>query len=113
MKVIDVYKQYFNAECVYNGIERKGAVVTLTATSDSGMIKYEVGITFFPYRDPEDFAISYDAYVSKELYNAKGRRSKKREQVFLEEFKKHADSLAESVSGKILWDKPIREACYS
>ena len=62
MKVIDVYKQYFNAECVYNGIERKGAVVTLTATSDSGTIKYEVGITFFPYRNPEDFAISYDAY---------------------------------------------------
>lgn len=113
MKVIDVYKQYFNAECVYNGIERKGAVVTLTATSDRGMIKYEVGITFFPYRDPEDFAISYDAYVSKELYNAKGRRSKKREQVFLDEFRMHADLLAESVCGKILWDKPIREACYA
>jgi len=113
MKVIDVYKQYFNAECVYNGMERKGAVVTLTATSDSGMIKYEVGITFFPYRNTEDFAISYDAYVSKELYNAKGRRSKKREQVFLEEFQKNADSLAESISGKILWDKPIREACYA
>ncbi len=36
MKVIDVYKQYFHGECVYNGVERKGAVVTLTATSDSG-----------------------------------------------------------------------------
>lgn len=29
MKVIDVYKQYFNAD----EVERKGAVVTLTATS--------------------------------------------------------------------------------
>lgn len=112
MKVIDVYKQYFNAECVYNGVERKGAVVTLTATSDSGMIKYEVGISFFPYRDAEDFAISYDAYASKEIYNAKGRRSKKREAQYLDEFKKYADELAKDLRGKIFWDKPIRDAVY-
>lgn len=112
MKVIDVYKQYFNAECVYNGVERKGAAVTLTATSDSGTIKYEVGISFFPHRAPDDYAISYDAYVSKELYNAKGRRSKKKDAVFLEEFRAHADELAGTIGGKILWDKPLREACY-
>lgn len=113
MKVIDVYKQYFNAECVYNGVERKGAVVTLTATSDSGMIKYEVGISFFPHRDAEDFAISYDAYVSKEIYNAKGRRSKKREAQYLEGFRKYADELAGEICGKIFWDKPLRDACYA
>ena len=113
MKVIDVYKQYFNAECVYNGVERKGAVVTLTATSDSGMIKYEVGISFFPHRDDEDFAISYDAYASKEIYNAKGRRSKKKEAVYLEEFTKYADELAGAMGGKIFWDKPMRDACYA
>ena len=41
MKVIDVYKQYLSGECVYNEVERKGVVVTLTATSDSGNIMYE------------------------------------------------------------------------
>lgn len=112
MKVIDVYKQYFNAECIYNDVPRKGAVVTLTATSDSGTIMYEVGITFFPYRDPEDFAISYDAYMGKEIFKAKGRRSKKREEKLLAEFRTHADEMAEELGGTIFWDKPIREACY-
>ena len=39
MKVIDVYKQYFAADCIYNEVQRNGVVVTLTATSDCGMIK--------------------------------------------------------------------------
>lgn len=51
MKVIDVYKQYLSGECVYNEVERKAVVVTLTATSDSGNIMYKVGISFFPHRD--------------------------------------------------------------
>ncbi len=112
MKIIDVYKQYFEAECTYNEVPRKGAVVTLTATSDSGMIQYEVGITFFPYRDAEDFAISYDAYSSKVIFDAKGRRSKMREEKLLVEFQHYADELAGELNGKIFWDKPIREACY-
>ncbi len=112
MKVIDVYKQYFNAECVYNEVERKGVVVTLTATSDSGNIMYEVGISFFPHRDEEDFAISYDAYASKEIYNAKGRRSKKRDAEMLEQVKVVADALADEMDGKIYWDKPLRDAIY-
>lgn len=110
MKVIDVYKQYFGAQCVYNDVERKGALVTLTATSDSGNIKYEVGLTFFPYRDPEDFAISYDAYRSKEIFSAKGRRSKKREEAFLKDLKEYADALAKEMEGTIFWDKPLRDA---
>ena len=112
MKVIDVYKQYFNAECVYNEVERKGAVVTLTATSDSGNIMYEVGISFFPHRDAEDFGISYDAYASKEIFNEKGRRSKKRDALMLEQVKEVADALAEEMNGVIYWDKPLREAVY-
>ena len=112
MKVIDVYKQYFNAECVYNEVERKGVVVTLTATSDSGNIMYEVGISFFPHRDEEDFGISYDAYASKEIYNAKGRRSKKRDAQMLEQVQEVADALASEMSGKIYWDKPLRDAIY-
>jgi len=113
MKVIDVYKQYFNSDCIYNEVKRRGVVVTLTATSDSGTIQYEAGISFFPYRDAEDFAISYDAYASKVIYSAKGRRSKKREAQYLDEFKKYADDLAKELGGKIFWDKPIRDAVYA
>lgn len=112
MKVIDVYKQYFHAECVYNEVARKGAVVTLTATSDSGMLQYEVGVNFFPYRDSEDFAISYDACAGKVVFNDKGRRSKKRDEKYLGEVREHADELANQLGGTIFWEKPIREACY-
>ena len=112
MKVIDVYKQYISADCVYNEVQRNGVVVTLTATSDSGMIKYEVGISFFPHQDAEDFGISYDAYASKEIYNAKGRRSKKKEAVFMEQLREHADALAAELGGTIFWDKPLRDAQF-
>ena len=112
MAVIDVYKQYFNAECIFNDVERKAAVVTLTATSESGNIKYEVGISFFPHRDAEDFAISYDAYASKVIYESKGRRSKKREAAFLADFQGYADEVAAELSGTIYWDKPLRDACF-
>ena len=112
MKVIDVYKQYLNGACVYNEVERKGVVVTLTATSESGNIMYEVGISFFPHRDEEDFGISYDAYASKVIFNEKGRRSKKRDAQMLEQVKEVADSLAEEMNGVIYWDKPLREAVY-
>ncbi|MBQ7864420.1 MAG: hypothetical protein IJ420_05120 [Lachnospiraceae bacterium] len=112
MKVIDVYKQYFAADCMFNTVQRNGVVVTLTATSDCGMIKYEVGLSFFPHNDAEDFGISYDAYVSKEIYNAKGRRSKKKEAVFMEQLRENADAAAEEIFGKIFWDKPLREAQY-
>ncbi len=110
MAVIDVYKQYFEADAIVNTVQRNGVVVTLTSTSECGMIKYEVGVSFFPHNDPEDFAISYDAYVSKEIYNAKGRRSKKREKVWLEEIRTIADALAGEYQAKIFWDKPLNEA---
>ena len=112
MKVIDVYKQYFSGECVYHEVERKGVVVTLTATSESGNIMYEVSISFFPHRDEEDFAISYDAYASKVIFNEKGRRSKKRDAQMLEQVQETASALAEEMSGVIYWDKPLREAVY-
>ena len=112
MKVIDVYQQYFDGECVYNEVERKAVTVTLTATSDSGNLMYEVGISFFPHRDEEDFAISYDAYASKVIFNEKGRRSKKRDAQMLEQVKDVADALAEEMKGVIYWDKPLRDAVY-
>ncbi len=106
---VDVYSRYFAAECVYNGRERKGVVVNLTSSSEAGTIRYRVNISFFPHENPEDFAISYDAYAEKEIYNAKGRRSKKREESMLAELKVHADELAKSLGGTIDWEKPLRE----
>ena len=113
MKVIDVYKQYFAADCMFNTVQRNGVVVTLTATSDCGMVKYEVGVSFFPHRDAEDFGISYDAYGAKEIYNAKGRRSKKREKEFLEAFRDHANIVATELGGTIFWDQPLNQPQYA
>lgn len=112
MKTIDVYKQYFSAECSFSGVERHGAVVWLTAESDSGIIRYEIGVTFFPHRDSEDFAISYDACIQKELLRTQGRRSKKRDEQFLAQVQTVADELAASLNGSIHWDKPLRDAQY-
>ena len=112
MKTIDVYKQYFSAACTFNDVERRAAAVWLTAESDSGNIRYEVGVTFFPHRDEEDYAVSYDACAQKELLNTKGRRSKKRDAQYLEQVQASADELAASLGGAIHWDKPLREAQY-
>ncbi len=112
MKSIDVYKQYFSAECVFGGVERRGAAVWLTAESDSGIIRYEVGVTFFPHRDAEDFGISYDACGVKELLRTKGRRSKKRDEQYLAQVRTVADEIAGSMDGTIYWDKPLRDAQY-
>lgn len=112
MKVIDVYKQYFAAECVYHGVPRRGALVTLTATSDQGEITYEAAVTFFPHRDEEDYGISYDAAASSVLYHARGRRSKKREAALLADFPAAADALAETLGGSIFWEQPLRDALY-
>ncbi len=48
MANIDIYKQYFSAECLYNGVMRHGAVVWLNAESADGIIRYEAGVSFFP-----------------------------------------------------------------
>ena len=112
MKVINVYDQYFSAQCTFNGRERRGARVLLIATSEEGTIRYEAAVSFFPHADDEDFAVSYDAYAAKELYNAMGRRSKKREAKYLEGIRGAVDELAQSLGGVIDWDNPLREARY-
>ena len=63
---VNVYEQYFKARLDYGGAERRAALVMLTAESGQGEIRYEAAVSFFPHRDPEDFAVSYDAYFSKE-----------------------------------------------
>ena len=112
MATIDVYKQYFSAECTFNGVERRGAAVWLTADSDRGNIRYEVGGSFFPHRDEEDFAISYDASALKELMNTQGRSSKKRDAECMDQLQAAANEIAVSLGGTIHWDKPLREAQY-
>ena len=112
MKNVDVYKQYFGAACTHNGVERRGALVWLNAESESGTIRYEVGVSFFPHRDPEDFAVSYDACVLKELIRTQGRRSKKRDTQYLEQVRPAAEELAASLGATIHWDSPLTEAEY-
>ena len=110
MSTVNVYERYYAAEAELNGVPRHGALVMLVATSEEGNIRYEAAVTFFPHRDEEDYAVSYDAYFSKVLYEAKGRRSKKREEALLETFPKEIDQLAETIGGIVLWDQPLREA---
>ena len=106
---INVYERYYSAEAEFNSVPRRGALVMLIADSDAGNIKYEAAVSFFPHRDEEDFAVSYDAYLSKVLYEAKGRRSKKREEALLQTLTSEIDQLAEAIGGKVLWDQPLRE----
>ena len=110
MKVVNVYQQYFSADCMVNGVQRNGVNVMLTATSEEGTVRYDVGISFFPHVDETDFAVSYDAYAERTVYSAKGRRSKKREAELLEHFRADADALAKTMNGTIDWEKPLIEA---
>ena len=110
MATINVYERYYAADAEFNDVARHGALVMLIATSEEGNIRYEAAVTFFPHRDEEDYAVSYDAYFSKVLYEAKGRRSKKREQVLLETLETEINQLADTIGGKVIWEKPLREA---
>lgn len=110
MATVNVYEQYFSAKAEYNGVPRHGALVMLIADSEAGSIRYEAAVSFFPHRDEEDYAVSYDAYFSKVLYEAKGRRSKKREEALLETFQEEVDQLADTIGGVVLWEQPLREA---
>lgn len=110
MKVINVYEQYFEAALTFNDVPRRAALVMLISTSEEGSIRYEAAVSFFPHEDEADYAISYDAYFSKELYFAKGRRSKKREEALLADFRVQIDALAAEAGGEVFWEKPLREA---
>lgn len=113
MKVVDVYSQYFCADCVCNGTQRNGALVRLKATSDNGFVSYEVGVTLYPRVDDNDWSVTFDACYLKEIYSAKGRRSKKRETEMMEDFRTHVDALVAEHKGVVLWDKPLTDPVYA
>ena len=107
---VNVYEQYFAAEGEFSGVRRRGALVMLISDSEAGQIRYEAAVTFFPHADEEDFAVSWDAYFSKTLYEGKGRRSKKREAALLETLRETVDALAAETGGAVYWDEPLRDA---
>ena len=108
--VTNVYSQYFRAQATFSGVERRGALVMLISDSEAGMISYKAAVSFFPHRDEEDFAVSYDAYFEKELYNAPGRRSKKREAAIMESFRSEIDAIASENDATVDWEHPLNEA---
>ena len=108
--VINVYEQYFKADAVFSGVQRNGALVMLVSDSEAGMITYKAAVTFFPHRDEEDYAVSYDAYFEKELYQGKGRRSKKKEASYMEQFRDVIDELAAENNARVFWEEPLRDA---
>lgn len=107
--VINVYERYYKADAVFSDVPRRGALVMLTSDSEAGFITYKAAVSFFPHRDEEDFAVSYDAYFEKELYSGKGRRSKKKEAAFLEKLRETVDEIAAEYGAVVLWDEPLRE----
>lgn len=110
MSAINVWERYFRAEHAANGAERRAALVMLIAESENGMIRYQAAVTFFPHRDAEDFAVSYDDYHAITLYEAPGRRSRKREEKLLTEVCSALEQALEGQNARIFWDEPLREA---
>ena len=60
-------------------------------------------------RRQSPFAVSYDAYASRVVYEGKGRRSKKKEKVFLEELPDIVRELSEELEGEVDLEHPLRE----
>ena len=107
--VLNVYKRYFKADAVFSGVPRNGALVMLISDSEAGFITYKAAVTFFPHRDEEDFAVSYDAYFEQELFSGKGRRSKKKEAVFLAQLLEIIDRLSAEHNASVLWEEPLTD----
>lgn len=106
---VDIYEAYFPASCVYNGVARRAVSVKLTSDSESGHVTYTASVSFFPHVEEDDYAVSYDAYAEQILFEGKGRRSKKREEVLLSGFRNVCDNLAESLEGTIDWTRALWE----
>ena len=122
MDPVNIFEQYYAAEMTVNGRPRHAALVMLIASSEQGRISYEAAVSFFPHDDEEDYAVSYDAYFTRVLFEGKGRRSQKREKELLGNFRQVIDEIAENAEkdetpgrtvqtpGKVCWDRPLRPA---
>ena len=107
-----VYEQYFSGMHPGNGTARHGARAALLVSAGEGRVRYEAVLSFFPHEDEEDFRISYDIYADRVLYEAKGRRSKKREEILLKGLRPVIDELASDLGGEIYWDDPLIPARF-
>ena len=110
MKSTDLYKQYFSANYVNGGDVRRGASVVLNVMSDDGLLEYKVSVSFFLHEDEEDFRISSDRYFEKTLYRGTGRRSGKKDHIYLDAVRETAEQIAEESGAVINWDVPLTEA---
>ena len=107
--VVNAYERYFRADAVFSDVPRKGALVLLIADSEAGNVTYRAAVTFFPHRDEEDFAVSWDAYLERELYSGRGRRSRKKEAAWLEQLPEIVDGMAGAHGAAVFWDEPLTE----
>ena len=110
---IDVYSQYFRAQCEYGGSMRKAAIVKLTALKDAnGVLAYEASASFMPFEDEEDFRVPEDIRVSRIVSSGSKRRLKKNEEMLLVSLQEEIDRLLKEMdhSARIEWDKPLRQA---
>lgn len=102
-----VYEQYFSAEHPGSGVPRRAVRAALTVSTGEGRVRYEASLSFFPHETEEDFSVSYDQFFSRLLYDAPGRRAKKREAALLAELRGVLDELAEEAGGQVCWDRPL------
>lgn len=107
MDAVNIYQEYFAAECLLHEIPRRAVRVMLIADSGGGQVCYQAAVNFFRHEDAEDYAIQCDGYFEQVLYAGKGRRSKKREAELLAHIREYADAIAAAQNGVILWDKPL------
>ena len=109
----NAYEQYFAAEAADRaGKTRHGANVMLTVTSEGGHVTYLAAVTFFPHEDETDYSVTYDMYFEEVIYDAPGRRSKKREKEFMGVLRDKIDAQASAAGGKVFWDRPLRPARF-
>ena len=109
MVSVNVYERYYRAECLYNGVMRYGAKVILLYEAEEGAYSYTAQLIFFPHRDPEDYAVSYDALFTETLLEGKGRRSKKKEAELLAHLQECCDRLAAQAGGTVFWSEPLTD----
>ncbi len=109
MVSVNVYERYYKAECLYNEVMRYGAKVILLYEAEEGAYSYTAQLIFFPHRDTEDYAVSYDALFTETLLEGKGRRSKKKEAELLAHLQECCDRLAAQAGGTVFWSEPLTD----